>query len=753
MSSQQAPQGGGGQGGGQNYISQEDQTDEKEIAFESAFKDMCYGILSTKQPHLVPSIVTFKVIKSSIRDGDAVGAFILNVKGEQLYVPMVLSNNKLKPLEIFYSKKMDKFLPFSPQWLDIVVGSSNQHLGEGVEIPDTLPNDRDITQFIIPPMNQQGRVSYAMDFSGIDHLEIIKQASNEAKDQYRKMLQGNKGYLKFAFENFDGDEIKTALAPHTEVEKVASVPVALETVDLDSPVMKVKEVFKNDSQKAMQDMARDGFSYKDERIDLNKVMSTSETKLTLEEPGTSGVYTIYNCDGSFAPALVLVNPETLDDHDASGLMTSSVAARDNNEDTYGESVYGDWRERPIRRKNQYLVISEDGSYFHTDHLIASPSNAGEFKGKLSGTVFGSKKPDGVSKANICFIKVEGNQIVAATKPVYVDKMETSKDGYKKYTQEDPFKPTKPMIYGEKRQEPSNTLELCHCSTPTGKITHPKGSRLTFVPLTYKVIKLGDRKDDNSHLRTSREVLHYIQERMNNVGGKTVKLANIGAGEYALDGHPVGDLRKTAEVFATRHYISMDTAVACLRKLSSTGQFDNVLVMPNEKTASIFSTGADGTTMTPEAVQQDAMQMGGPQMGGPPMDPRMQAPMAQPQPGQSTLGQGGQMPVERPNTSMMDIGQKTKDKDLYNVGVLNSLTRHQDVRDLLAIYSPTLEKTLDNVGRMLLTFWIRSGKAREDLGEESYYATEESLRTVFKELGSLLLRLNQRSQESEDTWKA
>jgi len=82
-----------------------------------------------------------------------------------------------------------------------------------------------------------------------------------------------------------------------------------------------------------------------------------------------------------------------------------------------------------------------------------------------------------------------------------------------------------------------------------------------------------------------------------------------------------------------------------------------------------------------------------------------------------------------------------DPDIYGLVALNSLSHNPDVRDLLSVYSPTIEKAMDNIGRMLMTFWIRGYKAKQSLGEETYYTTEESLRTVFKGIGGLLIKIN------------
>ena len=111
-------------GQSRNFISQDGLADEREQAYESAFRDQAYSVFSAKFADLIPSVVTFKVIKSSIDEGDAIGAFILSFQGETVYVPVVMTENRLKPMEIIYSKRMDKFLPLNKDWLQIILGSN-----------------------------------------------------------------------------------------------------------------------------------------------------------------------------------------------------------------------------------------------------------------------------------------------------------------------------------------------------------------------------------------------------------------------------------------------------------------------------------------------------------------------------------------------------------------------------------------------------------------------------------------------------
>jgi hypothetical protein len=65
-----------------------------------------------------------------------------------------------------------------------------------------------------------------------------------------------------------------------------------------------------------------------------------------------------------------------------------------------------------------------------------------------------------------------------------------------------------------------------------------------------------------------------------------------------------------------------------------------------------------------------------------------------------------------------------------------------LRESVADYMPTLEEALDNLGRILFTMWLQESPLQEEMGNEAYTDVESQLLTVFKNLGSLILKINQ-----------
>jgi hypothetical protein len=67
---------------------------------------------------------------------------------------------------------------------------------------------------------------------------------------------------------------------------------------------------------------------------------------------------------------------------------------------------------------------------------------------------------------------------------------------------------------------------------------------------------------------------------------------------------------------------------------------------------------------------------------------------------------------------------------------------QDLSETVSHYMPSLENALDSLGRVLLSLWMKENELRPELGEQAYSDLEKRLRTVFNNLGSLVLKINQ-----------
>jgi hypothetical protein len=78
----------------------------------------------------------------------------------------------------------------------------------------------------------------------------------------------------------------------------------------------------------------------------------------------------------------------------------------------------------------------------------------------------------------------------------------------------------------------------------------------------------------------------------------------------------------------------------------------------------------------------------------------------------------------------------------SIGALGAMSQDSNLKSSLADYIPVLEEALDNLGRMIMALWMNEDKFREDMGDEDFAELEEKLTTVFDNLGTLVLMINQ-----------
>jgi len=124
-------------------------------------------------------------------------------------------------------------------------------------------------------------------------------------------------------------------------------------------------------------------------------------------------------------------------------------------------------------------------------------------------------------------------------------------------------------------------------------------------------------------------------------------------------------------------------------------------------------------------------MGQPGMGQPGMEqPMMSEQMAQ-QAGPMMEGAAGLAPFGSAEAS-----------DAFESTAIGSMATNPDLRGIVSLYLPALEDSIDHLARILLTLWMQEDQYRTELGEKDFSELEERLRTVFGNLGKLVLRINQ-----------
>ena len=84
--------------------------------FEDGFSQMAYSVLVAKFPDLMPNVITFKVLDTDVDAGAGVGAFVIQHNNDVVYVPVVMADNQLKPLDMFYRQRRCDVTWISATW-------------------------------------------------------------------------------------------------------------------------------------------------------------------------------------------------------------------------------------------------------------------------------------------------------------------------------------------------------------------------------------------------------------------------------------------------------------------------------------------------------------------------------------------------------------------------------------------------------------------------------------------------------------
>ncbi len=153
----------------------------------------------------------------------------------------------------------------------------------------------------------------------------------------------------------------------------------------------------------------------------------------------------------------------------------------------------------------------------------------------------------------------------------------------------------------------------------------------------------------------------------------------------------------------------------------------------------------------------------PSMQGQPMDPSMQGQPMDPSMDPATQGQVEQPPLPLMTTevpSSMEIEQQInpdfleqaaalQSRGAFDTGALAQLERAAGRKGTptpapMNSHTQSLEATVDDLGRTLLSLQLKSVDLQAQLSGDTYHELEEQVRNTFKGLGKLLLELSQHS---------
>jgi hypothetical protein len=98
-------------------------------------------------------------------------------------------------------------------------------------------------------------------------------------------------------------------------------------------------------------------------------------------------------------------------------------------------------------------------------------------------------------------------------------------------------------------------------------------------------------------------------------------------------------------------------------------------------------------------------------------------------------------AQQVNPEMVENVEQFQDQGMFDTAAIAMLAAAPVLQDIVSSYVPNLEKAVDNLGRVLLTLWMKEKETKEAVGDEQFISLEEKLRTVFKNMGDVVLALS------------
>jgi len=524
-----------------------------EEAFREGFSQMANDALGKQSPELMPDVVTFRCLSVDPDAGKGVGAFVIMRDDQIYYAPVMVSDSQLKPIDMFYSRQLDRYYPLSNEWLREASKSSLGTSGGAVEPPKTLRTDMDIRSLVIPPTT--GRYSYAAarvkaahqqlediaymfasamadeskyasDSTLLPHL--MSRAPEAVKIAFRRVLDKNVKLAHRFIEVYGKDATKEMLFSRPKTAASTEVPMKhdLYVLDKSMPLQEVKKIVGEGVGLAYKAMRQYGFYVHDTRKDTNELRSLAMVEQDLVEPAEPGLYTVYTSDGP-KRAMVL-----------SDIKAKNVEKRCSCLIPHGRSYSG----------SEYLVVFENGDYQTVrDRLVARPDLTASYddvRDFLSERLKEAPK----NNENGSFICLRGSHI-RATMPGYVTNVSDDATGTRCR-----------FNYG-------TDIVLGHGAGL--KIIQSGGT--TLLPAAYQWLSLNDDSYSNEKKLTiytsPEQIFRATEELVAKNGGRRVEVSSFGS-DFKIANFSPCNAREAITLIGRTYGLRMPEIVLSLKVASS-----------------------------------------------------------------------------------------------------------------------------------------------------------------------------------------
>jgi len=605
-------------------------SDQAKAMFDQGLSQMAYNVLLSKLPNVAPDVVTFKVLETDHEEGSGVGAFVIIRRGQTLYVPVVMADNQIKPLDILYFKDLNAFMPLSKEWLEELDKQSLGEMGKGVTPPKTMPTDVDIRNTVVPPTT--GRYSYASDTSSavkqagrvfdearsqtepkLAFLDFLSKAPNRIKKAAAKMLETRPTMLKQAVWFYGEKPLVDALKLADYGGGIKNHGGALYVADDKTTSTEFKDIFGSQSPAAFQGVKVKGYYAKDDRKKVNRALAV-QPYLDLKEPKNAGAYKLWKKDGKPVVALVIANPINMFG-DPSGKriparnirFINQSAGPANELDGYNQRyrVPGETGRRDEFHIDRYVGVTEDGDLIDSTDLLGTEVAMSQLEGsEVFKKTVGEASAAGPRKGQRgIFVQRRGASFIA-TAPVTIESITSDFEGGRRIEVVG--------AWGKK------TL-VTDAQHPGSKLMVPSNSDVVYMPSNFVWFPAKNELTKKDFLTTPKDIFNWTTDAMLSEGAEKVKVSKYtGENGFNVGGEYTPNFVSALRKLATEAVITIEDAEFALKTAAEQGAYSFWIIEPAglEKVAARLSVAAEKQPEQPDPAEQAMMQMQQAQMQQP-----------------------------------------------------------------------------------------------------------------------------------------
>jgi hypothetical protein len=697
--------------------------------FEQSFSELAYSALQNSFPDLLQKSVGFQLVDSNDENTKALGIFAIQMAGSHLYIPVFFVGGRLKPLELIYDKKGDKFFPLTRDWIELLAKGPELDIGSSAAKPGIGISNPNLEVYANPPRTGRMVTSSAkLSSSEIDRM-LTKAASSSSlpldlflasapklvKKSFLHLMQDNPSYLDNVLTHYSWDMLKTACLVQPD-RYAPKDPVGEFEVITDM-------LHKKASPQISKEVLQKGFYVLDKRAGMAADAYFTKSIMKFESALDTGLYEIMDSSGEVKNYLV-IQGECDDDRN------KYEACRDG--DDLGKKGIG-------LKRDITIVDIKDGSWYKSSDLnqvMGKKNHEGKFVVDTILKSLPSVKDMSPNKKYMLLLK-KGDSFVARGPFEVTSSFEDKGLTQFQVRSCSDYKPCK-ILVREGSQSLGRPREGTITATPDVRALPLKGqgSCDKFTCQSVKMLEAKAFDRGISRVEVSTDGVEYqVNSLFGNKSGLDKKAAITHLClDYNLKSEDTLKLLKIAEE---------DKRSGCFIK-QAVGPYGDPMPPAGPQYAPMPMAAMTDPSYQNQQYwpEQYAHQEWNP---APPTGPRQGF---SPEIGPANMAE---QPQHASPTAAIQ-GAQTGDKDLLDAGTISSMANFSDVDDLVNDYLPDLEKAMDKVGRMVFLYWYKTENFAEKFSSTEIKETEDLLRNLFKELGKTIHKFKSSKSESANMIK-